>query len=111
MRTGSSNQSFRVPARDELVSPFAAHDVVDAVGRGAGHRAEGVAVEIDAARRQREPVAERRERVDGVGGDAVLAGEGGGGEGHGSSFVGGVGSTASSVAESMCSRRARERGG
>ena len=58
MRPGRSIQPARVPAPDQVLSPFAGDHVLHAGGGGSGHHAQRIAVEIDHAWRQGELVLE-----------------------------------------------------
>ena len=55
-----------VPAADEVAAPFFAHDLFQPCGRRFRQAAERVAVEIDDAIRQHEPVAKFAQRIAGV---------------------------------------------
>ena len=55
-----------VPAADQALAPFLLDRRRDPLRGGLGQGAERIAVEVDHALGQREPVAERRERVGGV---------------------------------------------
>ena len=65
--------SSAVPAPDQVVSPLLFDRVVQDTGGGARHRAERIAVEIDDAFGEHEPVAEAAQRIGGIARDVRLA--------------------------------------